>query len=92
MQGAPAPPRWASAVQKAWQKGMRQTRQAGQGLVEYALLLGLIAILVIAGLRVMGTSVSNTFADVNCRLSGGTMHVDNGNGNSTRCDLPNGNG
>ena len=59
-----------------------RARRAGQGLVEYALILVLVAIVVIGSLSLLGTRVSNVFEEVNCRLSGGTMHTDNGNGNS----------
>lgn len=36
-----------------------QRGQAGQGLAEYALILGLIAVLAIAALTFLGTSISD---------------------------------
>lgn len=38
----------------------------GQGLVEYALILALIAIVVIVGLSFFGQQLNNTFQKVNC--------------------------
>ena len=39
-------------------------RKEGQGLVEYALILVLVAIVVIAVLTLLGTGVQNVFNDV----------------------------
>jgi len=39
-------------------------RTAGQGLVEYALILGLAAIVVLAVLTVLGPSIGNVFANI----------------------------
>ena len=44
-------------------------REAGQGLVEYALILVLIAIVVIAILTILGNRVSTVFSQVNSGLS-----------------------
>jgi Flp pilus assembly pilin Flp len=46
---------------------MKHRRQAGQGMVEYALLLLLVAIGTLLALQLMGISV----ADVYCRVAGG---------------------
>jgi pilus assembly protein Flp/PilA len=43
--------------------------EKGQTLVEYALLLVLIAIVVIAMLRGVGSSVNNAFCKINANLS-----------------------
>jgi len=40
------------------------TRQEGQGLVEYALILVLVAIVVIGVLSLMGGQINNAFQDV----------------------------
>ena len=40
------------------------TAQRGQGLVEYALILVLVAVVVIIGLGVVGTSVQGVYCDV----------------------------
>jgi Flp pilus assembly pilin Flp len=40
----------------------------GQGLVEYALILALIAIVVIVGLGFFGQTLNNTFEKVNCNV------------------------
>lgn len=39
--------------------------EEGQGMVEYGLLLGLIAIAVIAVLVILGPRIANMFSDVN---------------------------
>lgn len=44
--------------------------QKGQGLVEYALILVLVAIVVIAVLMLMGPVIGNTFSSINNSLSG----------------------
>lgn len=40
----------------------------GQGMVEYALILVLIAVVVIAALTVMGPLISNVFSTINASL------------------------
>jgi len=42
--------------------------EKGQGLVEYALILVLIAVVVLAVLLILGPIVGNTFSDVNSEL------------------------
>lgn len=44
-------------------------RERGQGLVEYAFLLVLIALVVIASLLLLGPLVGNVFSGLNSRLS-----------------------
>jgi len=44
--------------------------EKGQGLVEYALILVLVAIVVIAALMVLGPVIGNTFSSINSSLSG----------------------
>jgi pilus assembly protein Flp/PilA len=46
-------------------------KEKGQGLVEYALILVLIAIVVIVAMRVLGNKVSDTFGTVNTNLAVG---------------------
>ena len=43
-------------------------REKGQGLVEYALILVLVAIVVIAVLMLMGPIIGNTFSSINHSL------------------------
>lgn len=43
--------------------------ERGQGLVEYALILVLVAIVVIAALLVLGPVIGNTFSMINSSLS-----------------------
>ena len=69
----------------AWLAHLRKQTARGQGLVEYALILVLIAIVVIGVLSSLGAKTSRVFDQVNCTLDGRTMHQDNGNGNSNRC-------
>ena len=45
------------------------TREEGQALVEYALILALIAVLSIAVLQALGVNVSRIFNKVNTQLS-----------------------
>jgi pilus assembly protein Flp/PilA len=44
-------------------------KEEGQGLVEYALILALIAVVVIAALTVLGQKVSGTFTTINGSLN-----------------------
>ncbi len=45
-------------------------KEKGQGLVEYALILVLVAIVVIAVLTIMGPMIGNVFSTINDSLSG----------------------
>jgi len=45
-------------------------KEKGQGLVEYALILVLVAIVVIAALMILGPIIGNVFSKVNTSLSG----------------------
>jgi pilus assembly protein Flp/PilA len=44
-------------------------KEKGQGLVEYALILVLVAIVVIAALMILGPIVGNVFSTVNASLN-----------------------
>ena len=44
-------------------------KEKGQGLVEYALILVLVAIVVIAALMILGPIIGNTFSTINQSLS-----------------------
>jgi pilus assembly protein Flp/PilA len=44
-------------------------KEKGQGLVEYALILVLVAIVVIAALLLLGPVIGNTFSKINSSLS-----------------------
>ncbi len=43
--------------------------ERGQGLVEYALILVLVAIVVIAALMILGPIIGNTFSTINSSLT-----------------------
>jgi pilus assembly protein Flp/PilA len=43
-------------------------KEKGQGLVEYALILVLVAIVVIAALTLLGPIIGNTFSSINASL------------------------
>ena len=73
-----SPPQWAARTR--WRRA-----HYGQGLVEYALILVLIAVIVIGILSSLGAQTSRVFDQVNCTLAGGPTHQDHGNGNSNRC-------
>jgi pilus assembly protein Flp/PilA len=45
-------------------------RERGQGLVEYALILVLVAIVVIAALMILGPIIGSVFSKINSSLSG----------------------
>ncbi len=45
-------------------------KEKGQGLVEYALILVLVAIVVIAALMILGPIIGNVFSDINNSLIG----------------------
>jgi len=44
-------------------------KEKGQGLVEYALILVLVAIVVIAALMILGPMIGNVFSKINSSLS-----------------------
>jgi Flp pilus assembly pilin Flp len=56
-----------------------QRRQAAQGLVEYAVILVLVAIVVIGGVTQTGRRISSTYKTIDCTLAGnyGTTTVSN---------------
>jgi len=45
-------------------------KEKGQGLVEYALILVLVAVVVIAVLTLLGPLVSNVFSKINSAMKG----------------------
>ena len=45
-----------------------QSDEDGQGLVEYAIILALVAIVVIAVMRILGPKIGNTFSTINSSL------------------------
>lgn len=47
----------------------RSKHEKGQGLVEYALILVLVAIVVIGALMILGPIIGNVFSDINSSLS-----------------------
>lgn len=48
-------------------------QQKGQGLVEYAIILALVAIVVIGAMRVFGPEIGNTFSSITNSLPGGSV-------------------
>jgi len=55
-------------------------KEKGQGLVEYALILVLVSIVVIAALMILGPVIGNVFSDINSSLSGVGLNSDTGGG------------
>jgi pilus assembly protein Flp/PilA len=51
-----------------WQRLIQERREVGQGLVEYALIVVLIAVVSIAILTTLGSSVSSVFSQANAAL------------------------
>ncbi len=63
-----------TAVREISQKGEKDTmlfilKEKGQGLVEYALIIVLVAIVVIAALMILGPIIGNTFSTINNSLT-----------------------
>jgi pilus assembly protein Flp/PilA len=52
-----------------WIKMLFAPKEKGQGLVEYALILVLVAIVVIAALMILGPIIGNTFSTINQSLN-----------------------
>ena len=78
--------RWLCAHTTAVLRGHGFRRwSVGQGLVEYALILVLIAVVAIGALTLVGDRTEQVYDQVQCALSGGEYHQDNGNGNSNKC-------
>jgi len=44
--------------------------QKGQGLVEYAIILALVALVVIAVVRILGPKIGNTFSTISSSMLG----------------------
>ena len=44
--------------------------EKGQGLVEYAIILALVAIVVIAVVRLLGPKIGNTFSSISSSIPG----------------------
>ncbi len=55
-------------VQKYLELRNRFENEAGQTLVEYGLLIALLAIVVIGALLVLGPTISGLFGDINAQL------------------------
>lgn len=45
-------------------------KERGQGLVEYAIILVLVAIVVVAVVRLLGPQIGNTFSSLNSSMPG----------------------
>ena len=75
-----------------------QDLQTGQGLVEYALVLVMVALVVIAVLTVLGPQVGNVFCNVTHSLGSGptascsASNAGNNAANNGNCNNGNGNG
>lgn len=52
----------------------RVAREPGQGLVEYALILALVAVAVVGALTMVGGGVQKSYFRVNCGLSSGQFY------------------
>ncbi len=60
--------------------------ERGQGLVEYALILVLVAVVVIAVLTLLGPQVGDVFSQISCALQGGEWNA--ALTGDARCVLP----
>lgn len=49
-------------------RGVIRRSERGQGLVEYALIIALVAIVVIAALVLLGPAISSIFVNINSAL------------------------
>lgn len=45
-------------------------RENGQGLIEYAIILALVAVIVIAIMRLMGPKIGNTYSSISNSMPG----------------------
>lgn len=54
---------WVRSFAASW---MAHRRQAAQGLVEYGVILVLVAIVVIGGITHTGRRVSSTYTEIDC--------------------------
>ncbi len=52
-------------------KSIENKSERGASLVEYALLVALIAVVAIAAVRVLGTTVSSQFSTIGAQIAGG---------------------
>lgn len=52
-------------------KSIEKKSERGASLVEYALLVALIAVVAIAAIRILGQTVSNQFSTINVQMGGG---------------------
>lgn len=73
-----------SSLHGAVQRGSRPLRalaawlrrpEFGQGLVEYAMILLLIAVVAIGAVTVFGGRVSTLYSEVDCRVEGAVEHT-----------------
>lgn len=55
-------------VQKGITTMLFAPKEKGQGLVEYAIILALVAIVVIAVMRLLGPKIGNTFSTISSSL------------------------
>ena len=55
--------------------------ESGQGMVEYALIIALIAIVVIAAVALVGNTIRDNFNDVSDELQGNGSGGNGGSGN-----------
>ncbi|RRR76038.1 MAG: Flp family type IVb pilin [Candidatus Viridilinea halotolerans] len=69
---SPDPPMSTSLLAAFWHRDTPgwKLRAPGQGLVEYALILVLIAIVVIGGLTVLGDQLEGVYVEISCALGG----------------------
>jgi pilus assembly protein Flp/PilA len=58
----------AKFIQKGITTMLFAPKEKGQGLVEYAIILALVAIVVIAVMRLLGPKIGNTFSTISSSL------------------------
>lgn len=63
----------------------RYKRQEGQGLVEYALILSLVALVSVFVLTALGQGLSNVFTRINCAINRDTACAQPSAGNGDAC-------
>ena len=61
--------RWRELALKRFQELQDRSDESGQGMVEYALILVLIAVVVIVVLTTLGHRVNNVFSNISHGLS-----------------------
>ncbi len=73
-----------SAISRIFKREVLIDDETGATAVEYSLLVGLVAVFLIASITTLGSSISETFREAGCKISGKTW-TDGTGGNAGTC-------